>query len=145
MNIIFGSDHGGYQLKQVLAAHLEKKGHRVTDAGAFDTVSSDYAQYALVVARSVAKGEFDRGILICGTGLGMSMAANRIMGVRAALCANEFTARMSRAHNDANVLCLGERTTGTGLALAILDAWMDTEYEADPRHIRRIGLFNRIG
>ena len=143
MKIIIGSDHAGLALKAALKTVLEDVGHSVEDAGPETTESTDYSRYALQVARAVASKEFDRGILICGTGLGMSMAANRIRGVRAALCHNEFMARMSRAHNDANVLCLGERVIGLGLALSILDAWIGTDFEGG-RHQRRLDIFDQV-
>ncbi|MEW5722276.1 MAG: ribose 5-phosphate isomerase B [Thermodesulfobacteriota bacterium] len=144
MKFIVGSDHAGLNLKTVVREHLAGRGHEVVDAGPETAESCDYSRYALVVARSVAKGEYDRGVLVCGTGLGMSMAANRVKGVRAALCTTEFHARMSRAHNDANILCLGERVTGPGLALSILDAWLETEFEGG-RHQRRLDIFNLAG
>lgn len=143
MKIITGSDHGGYNLKRIINEHMAAKGHQVMNAGTDTGDSCDYSHYALIVARSVAAGEYDRGILVCGTGLGMSMAANRIGGIRAALCLNEYMARMARAHNNANILCLGERTTGDQLALSIVDAWLEAEFEGG-RHERRINLFDRV-
>ncbi|MFH1090660.1 MAG: ribose 5-phosphate isomerase B [Pseudomonadota bacterium] len=144
MKLIIGSDHGGFQLKKLIKEHLAGKALDLFDAGPDTAESSDYSAYALKVGRAVSKGEYDRGILICGTGLGMSMAANRIHGVRAAVCTNEYEARMSRAHNDANVLCLGERVSGPGLALSIVNAWLETEFENGERHRRRIAIFDRI-
>ncbi|MEW6265519.1 MAG: ribose 5-phosphate isomerase B [Thermodesulfobacteriota bacterium] len=129
MKAILGSDHAGFELKAAVKAHLEKRGLAVTDAGTHSTERCDFPVYALKVARAVAAGEFERGILICGTGLGMSMAANRVPGARAALCTTEYQARMSRAHNNANLLCLGQRVIGQGLALAILDVWLETPFE----------------
>ncbi|MDY6852051.1 MAG: ribose 5-phosphate isomerase B, partial [Thermodesulfobacteriota bacterium] len=129
MRILIGSDHAGWNLKAAVKAHLSSTGHQVSDAGPEKAESCDYSEYALKVAEAVAAQECERGILICGTGLGMSMAANRVKGVRAALCSNEYMARMSRAHNDSNILCLGERVTGEGLALSILDAWTGTGFE----------------
>lgn len=142
MKVIIGSDHAGWNLKERFKSHLNPAIYAVTDAGPERPESCDYSVYALQVARAVADGIYERGILICGTGLGMSMAANRVKSVRAALCFNEFMARMSRAHNNANILCLGERVIGVDLALAILDAWMETEFEAG-RHQRRIDVFDR--
>ncbi|MBU2552089.1 MAG: ribose 5-phosphate isomerase B [Proteobacteria bacterium] len=143
MKFIIGSDHAGLALKAALKAALEDMGHSVEDAGPETTESTDYSRYALQVARAVSSGTYERGILICGTGLGMSMAANRVRGVRAALCHNEYMARMSRAHNDANVLCLGERVIGLGLALSILEAWVGTEFEGG-RHQRRLDIFDQV-
>lgn len=137
MKIIVGSDHGGLSIKKLVLERLAEKGVDVTDAGPNTAESCDYPDYAFKVANAVAAGEYDGGVLICGTGLGMSMAANRVPGVRAALCTSEFHARMSRAHNNANVLCLGERTTGPGLALSILDVWLESGFEGG-RHLRRI-------
>lgn len=144
MKILIGSDHAGLNLKAALISHLSDAGHDVTDAGPNSTDSCDYSQYALQVARAVADGDYERGILVCGTGLGMSMAANRVKGIRAALCTNEFLARMSRAHNNANILCLGERNLGQGLALSICDTWMETDFEGG-RHQRRIDIFDQVG
>lgn len=144
MKIIIGSDHAGLNLKAALISHLTDQGHDVTDAGPHSAESCDYSNYALQVAHAVADGGYERGILVCGTGMGMSMAANRVNGARAALCTNEFLARMSRAHNNANVLCLGERNLGQGLALSICDAWMNTDFEGG-RHQRRIDIFDKAG
>ena len=144
MKILIGSDHAGLNLKAAVISHLKDQGHDVTDAGPDSADSCDYSEYALQVARAVANGEYERGVLVCGTGMGMSMAANRVKGIRAALCTNEFLARMSRAHNNANVLCLGERNLGQGLALSICDVWMNTEFEGG-RHQRRIDIFDQVG
>ncbi len=142
MSIVIGSDHAGWNLKNAIKEHLEAAGYEVTDVGPDAAESCDYSENALKVARFVADGDYSKGILICGTGLGMSMAANRVHGVRAALCWTEYLARMSRAHNNANVLCLGEWVTGVGLALSILDVWLQTEFEGG-RHQRRIDIFDR--
>ncbi|MBW2322607.1 MAG: ribose 5-phosphate isomerase B [Deltaproteobacteria bacterium] len=115
----------------------------IEDAGPEEAKSCDYPDYGLKVARAVAEGSYEQGILICGTGLGMSMVANRIKGVRAALCQNEFQGRMARAHNNANVLVLGERVLGSDLALSILDAYLETNFEGE-RHQRRIDLFDQV-
>ena len=143
MKIIVASDHAGFTLKNEIINHLREKDQEVEDGGPEGDSSCDYSQFALAVARKVAAGEFERGVLICGTGLGMSMAANRTPGIRAALCTNEFLARMSRAHNNSNILCLGERVTGRGLAFSILDVWLETEFEGG-RHQRRIDIFDRV-
>ena len=138
MRIAIGSDHAGFDLKKICRAYLEKKaGYNLTDMGVFSRRSSDYPKIAHKVAGAVAQGEYDRGILICGSGIGMSMVANRHKGVRAALCHNIFSAKMSRRHNDANILTMGERVLGVDLALEILDVFMSTKFEGG-RHRRRI-------
>ena len=136
---VIGSDHGGLELKSFLADCLAKRGLAVEDVGCHSSGSCDYPNFAKDVAQKVLdEGPSQTiGILVCGTGLGMSMTANRIPGIRAALCTNEYMARMARAHNDANVLCLGERVMGKGLAEAVLDAFLATEFEGG-RHLRRI-------
>jgi ribose 5-phosphate isomerase B len=143
MNIVIGSDHAGFRLKELVKSHLERRGHRVEDAGPSAPESCDYPVYGLKVARRVASGAYEQGVLICGTGLGMSMAANRVRGARAALCTSEFQARMARAHNDANILVLGERVVGSELALAILDAYLETRFEGG-RHERRVALLDQM-
>jgi ribose 5-phosphate isomerase B len=138
MNIIIGSDHAGYDLKEECKSYLEKIGtSRVTDIGAFNRESVDYPKVAHQVARAVEKGEYERGILVCGTGIGMAMTANRHAGVRAALCLDLYSARMSRLHNDANVLALGGRILGVGLALEILELFLKTPFDGG-RHKARI-------
>ncbi|MCF8069040.1 MAG: ribose 5-phosphate isomerase B [Desulfobacterales bacterium] len=141
--IIIGCDHAAYQLKNTVKAYLENRGVEVKDVGAFDETSVDYPDYAAKVAGSVAKGEFERGILICGTGLGMSMAANRYSKVRAALCSDIFTAKMSRQHNNANVLVMGGRMIGDILALEIVKTWLETPFEGG-RHQNRIDKFDNL-
>lgn len=137
MKIIIGSDHAGFDLKQECRAFLEKLGnHDVTDAGVFSRESADYPKIAHRVAEAVANGEHLRGILICGSGIGMSIAANRHRGVRAALCHNIYMARMSRLHNDANILAMGGRVIGPGLALDILDVFLNTEFEGGRHRLR---------
>ena len=138
MNIIIGSDHAGFDLKEVCKASIEKAGeYAVKDAGGFSRESSDYPKIAHAVAEAVAKGQCDRGILICGSGIGMSMVANRHKGVRAALCNDLYSAKMSRMHNDANVLTMGERIVGAGLALEIVDLFLKTAFEGG-RHQSRV-------
>lgn len=136
--IAIGSDHGGFALKQALTAHLEKRGLAYQDFGTCSEASCDYPVYAKAVAEAVASGACERGILICGTGIGVSITANKVPGVRAALCGDCFSAKATREHNDANVLCLGARVTGEGLALMIADLFLDTPFSNDERHIRRI-------
>ena len=137
MKIVIGSDHGGIHLKEVLKQHLADRGIEVHDAGTYTEESCDYPDIAVKVCREITEGKAGRGVLVCGTGIGMSMAANKVKGIRAALCGDVFSATMSREHNDANVLCLGERVLGPGLAVSILDAWLDTEF-AGGRHGRRV-------
>ena len=139
--IFIGSDHGGYRLKNEIIKHLETLGHEVSDKGCFSEESCDYP----VIAKSVAKEVISnsaKGILVCGTGIGMSIAANRYEGVRASHCTDTFSARMTRAHNDSNILCIGERITGTGLALDIVDIWLRTEFDGG-RHQKRIDMLTR--
>lgn len=136
--IAIGSDHGGFELKKAVMAHLDKRGLEYKDYGTYSEASCDYPDYARAVARAVASGECDRGILICGTGIGVSITANKTRGIRAALCGDCFSAEATRAHNDANVLALGARVTGEGLALKIVDIFLDTPFSNDERHIRRI-------
>ena len=136
--IAIGSDHGGYALKKALMAHLSERGLEYKDFGAYSEASCDYPVYAKAVAHAVADGECECGILICGTGIGMSMAANKVPGIRAAVCGDCFSAEATREHNDANVLCMGARVVGEGLALKIADIFLDTPFSNDERHIRRI-------
>lgn len=144
MKIIIGSDHGGFGLKKELEGVLDELGVEFEDVGCHDESSVDYPDFAHRVASGVAEGTFERGILVCGTGQGMAMAANRHRRVRAALCSDTFTAEMARAHNDANVLCLGGRVIGGGLAGRILRAFLQTEFEAG-RHSRRVDAIEREG
>lgn len=137
MKVIIGSDHGGFRLKQELVALLEEMGIEVEDIGCHSLDSVDYPDYARPVAERVANGEFDRGILVCGTGIGMSIAANKVKGVRCAVVSDEFSARMSREHNQANVLAIGERVVGVDLAKSIVRVWIETEF-AGERHQRRV-------
>ena len=136
--IIIGSDHGGFNLKTEVVKHLDLKGYEVVDLGCYNTNSCDYPVIAKSVAEEVLKTH-TRGILICGTGIGVSITANRYKGIRASHCTDTFTARMTRMHNDSNILCLGERITGTGLALDIVDIWLNTVFEGG-RHQRRIEM-----
>ncbi len=137
MKIAIGCDHGGFELKQVIKQFLEGHGFIVTDVGTNTTDSVDYPDYAYTVGELVANGSVRRGVLVCGTGIGICIAANKVKGVRAALCYDVFTAKMSREHNDANVLCLGGRTTKKELALDILETWLNTSFEGG-RHQKRI-------
>lgn len=140
MKIAIGCDHGGLTLKEVVVSLLEKMGNEVIDKGTDSNRSVDYPHFAKAVCELVTENTCDRGILICGTGIGMSMAANRNPKIRAALCTEMFSARMSREHNNANVLCLGARVTGPGLAEEIVRIWLATDFAGD-RHLRRIEMF----
>ncbi len=135
--IVVGCDHGGLDLKRLLVEDLAERGWTVEDLGCHTSDSVDYPEYADAVARRVAAGESPLGLLICGTGVGMSMAANKVRGVRAALCGDTYSAEMTRRHNDANVLCLGARVIGSELARAILGAFLDAPYDGG-RHKRRV-------
>lgn len=137
MKIILASDHAGLELRQELVASLRERGVPFEDAGPTLRDSVDYPDFAAKVARAVVSGEYTHGVLVCGTGIGMSIVANKYRGVRAALCTTEFEARMARAHNDANVLCLGQRVVGTGVARSILEAFLATPFEAG-RHALRV-------
>ena len=142
MKIAIGSDHGGYALKLEVIKHLEARGFEIKDMGCDSEASCDYPVYGKAVAEAVAAKEYELGILICGTGIGMSMVANKVDGIRAALCADCFSAKATREHNNANVLCMGARTTGAGLALMIVDNFVDTPFSEDERHVRRINMFS---
>lgn len=137
--IAIGSDHGGFSLKQELLRHLEARGLACRDYGCCSGESCDYPIYGKAVAQAVASGACDRGILICGTGIGISIAANKVRGVRAALCGDCFSAEMARRHNDANILALGARVVGPGLALKIVDQFLDTPFDGG-RHLRRVNM-----
>ena len=141
--LAIGSDHGGFALKQEIMEHLREKGIAYKDFGTDSADSCDYPIYGEAVARAVASGECERGICICGTGIGISIAANKVKGIRAALCGDCFSADMARRHNDANILALGARTLGSGLALRIVDTFLETEFEGG-RHARRVGLIHEI-
>lgn len=136
--IAVGSDHGGFELKNAILEPLTEEGYDINDLGTFTPEAADYPDIALGLANAVAAGEYDLGILICGTGIGISIAANKVKGIRAAACSDVFTARMSRAHNDANILCIGGRVVGPGLGLELVKTFIDTEFEAGGRHERRV-------
>ncbi|WP_040210618.1 ribose 5-phosphate isomerase B [Clostridium polynesiense] len=137
MKLAIGSDHGGFRLKGEVIEHLKAKGIGFKDYGTFSEASCDYPDVATEVAEAVAQGEYDLGILICGTGIGIGIAANKVPGVRAALCHDTFSAHACREHNNANILTMGERIIGTGLALEIVDTFLNSNFEGD-RHLRRI-------
>lgn len=137
MRILIGCDHAGFRLKEDLKGYIASLGHEVEDYGVYEDTPSDYPDIAFRVAEDVARGKGDRGILICGTGVGMSIAANKVRGVRAALCHDVFSARASREHNNANVLTMGERVIGVGLAREIVKVWLESDFQGD-RHARRV-------
>ena len=137
--IAVGSDHAGFNLKNAIAKYLTDKGYEVIDKGTYSTDSCDYPVYAKAVAKSVAEKEVEKGILVCGSGVGVSIAANKVKGIRAVLCHEPYSAMLSRLHNDANVLCLGERITGEALAFEIVDTWLISKYEGG-RHQKRIDM-----
>ncbi len=138
MKIALGSDHGGYALKENLKKYLAELNMEYTDFGCNSEQPVDYPDIGFEVSDKVKNGSFDKGILICGTGIGMSVTANKIKGIRAALCCNEFTARYSREHNDANILILGGRVIGTGLAKEIVKVWLNTNFSREERHTKRL-------
>ncbi len=148
MRIAIGSDHRGYRLKQSVAQLLQELGHQLQDFGCLDERPIDYPDVAGQVAQAVARGDFDRGVLICGTGIGMSITANKVPGVRAALCDSPYTAQLAMEHNNANVLCLGGEVMGPGLAQEIVSTYLATSFE-EGRHVRRIekiaDLEKRVG
>lgn len=143
MKIAIGADHAGYELKEIITNLLKETGYEPVDMGTGSSCSVDYTDYAEAVAKAVSDGIYERGILICGTGIGMSIVANKFKNIRAALCNDLFTAKMSRLHNDANILCMGSRVIGTGLAKEIVKTWLTTNFEGD-RHLKRLEKLNLI-
>jgi len=141
--IVIGSDHAAYQMKETIKSYLQSEGFTIEDAGALGTDSVDYPDFGIKVASAISCGKHERGILMCGTGLGMSMVANRFPGVRAALCGDTFSAVMSRQHNNANILVLGGRVIGDVLAKEIVKAWLKTEFDGG-RHQTRLDKFDRV-
>ena len=141
--IVLGSDHAGFELKEEIKKHLDEIGVKYTDVGAFSTDSVDYAINAKKACDKIAGGECDKGILVCGTGVGISMAANKCKGIRAACCSDYFSAKYTRLHNNANVICMGGRVVGVGLALELVDVFLNTEFEGG-RHQRRIDQITAI-
>lgn len=139
MKIALGCDHGGLELKMEILKYLEGKGHEVKDFGTRTSASCNYPVYGVAVAEAVVSGDFEKGIIICGTGQGIALAANKVKGARAVVCSDTFSAEMTRAHNDANILSLGERVVGKGLALKIVDTWLSTAFEGG-RHAERVDL-----
>ncbi len=143
--IAIGADHGAFALKEIIKKYLADKGYKVKDFGTYSPESVDYPQYAAYVAQAVASGTAERGILLCGTGIGMSIAANKHRGIRAALVCDPLSARLTREHNDSNILCLGARIIGEELAKEIVNVWLSTEFSGDERHSRRIDMLESGG
>ena len=139
LKVVIGSDHGGFHYKEAVTDYLKARNIEFIDLGTHTRESCDYPEIAKAVAQKVVSGEYNRGLLICGTGIGMSIAANKVKGIRAALCSDTYSARVSRAHNNANILCLGERVIGEHLALDIVDIWLKTGFEGG-RHKRRVDM-----
>lgn len=137
MKIVMGSDHAGYELKEAVKAKLVKEGHEIIDVGCYSTESVDYPKYGHAVGKAVASGEAEKGIAICGSGIGISIACNKVPGIRAALVTSVWLAEMTKMHNDANVLCMGGRVVDEQLAFDMVDAWMNAEFMGD-KHLRRI-------
>lgn len=144
MKIVIGCDHAGYAIKGAVKNHLTSLGHEVVDVGTNSADSCHYPVYAKAACEKILDGECNLGILICGTGIGMSMAANKHKGIRAACCSDTFSARLTRAHNDANMLCFGERVVGAGLALELVDAFINAEYLNNGNHVTRVAMLSEI-
>ncbi len=138
--IAIGSDHGGFELKELVKAHLKERGLEFKDYGCPDRSSCDYPVYGRAVAEAVASGECEKGIVICTTGIGISITANKVKGIRCALCADTVSAKLTRLHNDANVLAMGAGIIGANLAMSITDMFLDTEFSGEERHARRVSL-----
>jgi len=138
--IAIGSDHGGFDMKEIIKAHLISRGFEVEDMGTYDKSSVDYPVYGRKVAEAVASGKADKGVVVCTTGIGISITANKVKGIRCALCSEPLSAKMTRLHNDANVLAIGGAMIGENLAKEIVDVFMDTEFSGEERHQRRIDL-----
>ncbi len=139
-----GADHGGFELKKEVIAYLVKNGYEYKDYGCYDNNAIDYPDVAKPLAKDIASGKLDRGILICGTGIGISIAANKVDGIRAALCHDVFSAEATRLHNDANILAMGGRVVAGGLALKIVETFLNTDFSGDERHARRIEKISKI-
>jgi len=141
--IAIGSDHGGYALKEAIREYLDSRGIAYKDFGTYSEQSCNYPEIAVLVSNEVAKGNYEKGLLFCGTGIGMSIAANKVNGIRAACCSDYFSAKYTRAHNDANVLCLGGRVVGAGLAAELVEVFLSTKFEGG-RHSVRISMLTEI-
>lgn len=143
MKIAIGCDHGGLEHKNAIVEHLKERGFEIIDFGIYEQKSVDYPEIAVKVANCIVSGEAERGFLVCGTGIGMSLAANKVKGIRAAACSEHFSAKYTRLHNDSNILCLGGRVIGVGTALELADLFVDTEFEGG-RHQRRVDMITAI-
>ena len=144
MKIVLGCDHAGFEIKDAVKAHIEKKGYEVVEVGTFSADSCHYPIFAHKACEKILDGECELGILICGTGIGMSIAANKHDGIRAACCSDTFSARLTREHNDANMLCFGQRVVGIGLALDLVDAFLDAKYLNNGNHVTRVAMLADI-
>ena len=144
MKIVIGCDHAGYNIKNAVVKHVEEKGYEVVDVGTYSTDSCHYPVYASAACKKILDGECELGILICGTGIGMSIAANKHKGIRAACCSDVFSARLTREHNDANMLCFGERVVGVGTAIDLVDAFLDAKYLNNGNHVTRVAMLADI-
>lgn len=144
MILAIGSDHGGYELKEEIKKHLDARGVAYKDFGCHSTASVDYPTVAAEVAQAISDGKYALGLLFCGTGIGISIAANKVKGIRAACCSDYFSAKYTRQHNDANILCMGGRVVGAGLAAELVDVFLDTEFEGGERHTRRVNLISEL-
>ncbi len=144
MKIGIGNDHSALEMKAEIIELLKTRGHEVVDYGTNSAESSDYPMYGEIVGRAVANHEVEQGILICGTGLGISLAANKVKGIRAAVCSEPFTARMARMHNNCNILAFGARVIGPELAKMIVEVWLDTDFEEGGRHQKRVNMIKEI-
>ncbi len=142
--IAIGCDHAGFAIKGAVIDHIKNRGFEPVDVGTYSTDSCHYPTYASAVCEKILGGECELGILICGTGIGMSIAANKHKGIRAACCSDTFSARLTREHNDANVLCFGERVVGVGLAIDLVDAFLDAEYLNNGNHVTRVAMLKEI-
>lgn len=144
MKIVLGCDHAGFEIKDAVKEHIISKGYEVVDVGTDSSASCHYPVFAHAACQKILDGECELGILICGTGIGMSIAANKHDGIRAACCSDTFSARLTREHNDANILCFGQRVVGIGLALDLVDAFLDAEYLNNGNHVIRVGMLSEI-
>lgn len=144
MKIVLGCDHAGFNIKDAVIAHIKEKGFDCVEVGTFSSDSCHYPIFAKAACEKILSGECELGILICGTGIGMSIAANKHKGIRAACCSDTFSARLTREHNNANVLCFGERVVGLGLALQLVDAFLDAEYMNSGNHVTRVAMLSDI-
>ncbi len=143
MKIVIGCDHGGFEHKNAIAEHLREKGHTVTDCGIYELKSVDYPVIAKKVCDEITEGRAERGILVCGTGIGMSLAANKVKGIRAAAVSEHFSAKYTRLHNNSNIICLGGRVIGIGTALELVDLFIETEFEGG-RHETRVNMISEL-